>query len=97
MKITKEIRMLELLANCDGLTKIDAIHHSDTCLNTTVSTIERKYGIRFKKVPVLKDNSFGGKTRFIKYCLEGEQRELALDIVRRVTRPPSGLEIKKTP
>lgn len=94
MKITKEIRMLELLANCDGLTKLDAFHHSDTAINTTVSTIERKYGIKFTRLPVERPNNFGGKTRFIKYRLEGEQRELALDIVRRFKKPEPGLDPK---
>ena len=95
MNLTKEIRMLEVLANCNGLTRLDALQHSDSCLNTTVSKLSSKYQLTFEKTKVEIPNRFGGNTKFLRYGLSGEQRELALSIVKRCRDQLAQESVKK--
>ena len=84
MPLSKEIRILEVLAqHPQGLTKLEAIQHGDTCINTTISKLQSKHRLAFDRTTDLIHDRFGGKTKFVRYRLSGEQRELALSIVKR--------------
>lgn len=84
MPLSKEIRMLEVLAqHPQGLNKLEAIQFGDTCINSTVSKLQSKHQLVFDRTTDLIHDRFGGKTKFVRYRLSGEQRDLALSIVKR--------------
>jgi hypothetical protein len=48
-KITKIERVLQAFANGKSLHRFEAFHLRDTCLHSTVSTLQQKYGMAFTK------------------------------------------------
>lgn len=83
MKRSKEISILEVLADGGSLNRLQAIRHGDTSLNSTISNLKSKHNLNFIKVSEMLDNAHGGKTRYIRYSLQGEDLDHARNIIRR--------------
>jgi len=81
---TKQVAMLNLFIEKGeaGLNCFEAanIHH-DYVLRTTVSDIQRKYGLTFLRKMESVPNAFGGITECKRYWLERADREKARKIL----------------
>lgn len=62
--------------------------YGDTCLHSTVSDLERRFGLVFTREPVIHTHRHGGTTTFARYTLAPGCRELAADLLK-----PFGLEV----
>lgn len=61
----------------------------DHTLHSTVSDLQKRYGIYFARVWVKVPNRFGGTTRVKKYWLEGEHLEKAQRIAAALKEKPT--------
>ena len=81
---TKQIAMLNLFIEKGelGLNCFEAAnYHHDYVLRTTVSDIQRKYGIIFSRKMESVSNAFGGKTECKRYWLDDANRVKANQIL----------------
>lgn len=68
---------------------LDALNlYGDTCLHSTVSDLERRFGLVFTREPVTHPHQHGGTTVFARYTLAPECRGLAAKLLK-----PYGLEV----
>lgn len=80
---TKQFAMLNLFIKKggDGLNCFEAANfHHDYVLRTTVSDLQRKYGLTFLRKMESVPNAFGGKTDCKRYWLD----EINIDKARRI-------------
>lgn len=75
---TKIHRVLKLLASGERLTCLMRLVHHDTCLHTTVATLERNYGLTVFREPVVRPGWGGNPTTVMEYRLTADQQEKAL-------------------
>jgi len=69
---------------------LDALNlYGDTCLHSTISDLERRFGLVFTREPVTHPHRHGGTAEFKRYTLAPECRELAADLLK-----PFGLEVR---
>jgi hypothetical protein len=54
----------------------------DTCIHSSVSTYENKYGLKVNRKWETVNNRLGTKTRVMRYWLEGESIEKAQQLVK---------------
>lgn len=79
----KELRMLALFAAGHSLNRFQAEQYGDHCLPTTISDLQKRYGIEFKRQQENVPTRFGRPTRVSRYWLEGDHLEKARQFVRR--------------
>ena len=79
----KELRMLALFAAGHALNRFQAEQHGDHCLPTTISDLQKRYGLEFQRQREKVNTRFDRPTRASRYWLEGEHLEKAKAIVRR--------------
>jgi len=72
--------ILEVFATGERLHRFQAEKLGDHVLNTTVSDLQKRNGVHFKRREVKVPNRFGEKTRVKEYWLEGEHLEKARKI-----------------
>jgi len=81
---TKVRRVIRFLASGRSLTRFiaeRAVH--DHCLNSTISEIERRYGLQITRIPTKVRGFAGVPTRCFKYRLvTQEERDRAREILR---------------
>lgn len=74
--------MLALFAAGHSLNRFQAERHGDHCLPTTISDLQKRYGIEFQRQQEKVPTRFGRPTRATRYWLEGEHLEKARRIIR---------------
>lgn len=74
---TKTETILEELLS-RSLNRFEAERLGDHTLHSTVSTLSNHYGIQFRREWENVPNSFGGKTRVVRYSIPASEREKAL-------------------
>ena len=74
---TKTFAILKHFATGKTLHRFQAARLGDSCLNSTVPSITRQYGIRFNRESIEVQNNYGGLTRCTRYWLENGQLEKA--------------------
>lgn len=82
-KPTKIDRMLALLFSGARLNTFEAGRIGDSCLNSTISTLYRGYGLEFDREWEEVPNNFGGVTRVKVYRLADSSKERAARILKR--------------
>lgn len=86
---TKRYNVLRALLD-SGADGIDCFHAArfigDYVLRSTVSDIQRGYGLSISRRPHVIRNSFGGETHCVRYWVEGAARDHA---ARLLVRPVS--------
>lgn len=85
-KSTKAERILRILAEGVSLNTFEGHRLGDTCLNSTVSALQHRYGIRIDRKTENVPNSFGGKTQVMRYFIAPDQRERALAVLGQMRR-----------
>lgn len=87
-KPTKWARCLFYLTK-HPLFELEALSlYGDTCLHTTISDLTKQYGLQFNREWVSHRHQHGGTTKFMRYTLAPECRELAAELLA-----PFGLEV----
>lgn len=74
-------RILTTLAAGRSLNRFEAERVGDHTLHSTVSSIERRYGIRVDRLEETVPGYAGHKTRVMRYWLSPEQQELAAKLM----------------
>jgi hypothetical protein len=77
----KQLHMLTVFANGKRLQRFSAEIIGDHCLPSTISDLQKLYGITFTRKMISVPNRFGSETSVMLYWLEGE----SLEIARRIT------------
>lgn len=77
----KQQRILRLLVTGASLTRFDAEHHGDHCLNSTVATLGAM-GVRIARKPVTLPGRFGN-VRCNRYWIEPDGLPAALAFLER--------------
>lgn len=80
-KVGKLPRMLCVFASGMSLNTFQAKEMGDTCLHTTVSDLQARYGVHFERESEKISNRFGTTSRVMRYWLAGEQLEKAQAII----------------
>lgn len=71
-----------LLRKQRGLTCFEAVREcNDYVLRSTVSDLQREYGIRIDRAETKVFNSYGGVTRCARYWISEDQRPKALELL----------------
>lgn len=78
---SKEHRILALFAEGMRLNRFQAARHGDTCLNTTISDLQRRYGFSFARDWQQVTSRGGHAVRVRRYWLAGDALERARVIV----------------
>lgn len=73
----KLIRMLSVFVSGASLNTFDAKEIGDTCLHSTVSDLQKRYGIKFSRAWEGVLNKYGTVTRVLRYNLDGADLERA--------------------
>jgi len=60
-----------------------AIKYRDFVLRSTVSDMQRDYGIRFSREWIKVPNQFGTETDCVRYWLDAENKAKAIDLLKR--------------
>jgi|CEGF01.1.fsa_nt_gi hypothetical protein len=87
-KPTKWARCLYYLTQ-RPLFELEALNlYGDTCLHTTISDLNKRFGLLFHREWVTHQHQHGGTTTFMRYTLAPECREQAVALLE-----PFGLEV----
>lgn len=78
---TKLGRILHALAAGKSLNRFQAEHLGDHCLHSTVSAIERRYGLRVDRREETVPGYAGHRTRVMRYQLDSENRKRAIALL----------------
>ena len=78
----KELRMLAMFAASHSLNRFQAERHGDHCLPTTISDLQKRYGIEFRRQKETVPTRFDRPTRVTRYWLEDEHLERAGQIIK---------------
>jgi hypothetical protein len=81
MKVGKLSRMLSVFASGMKLNTFQAKEEGDTCLHSTISDLQVRYGISFTREWEWVENRFGTQTRVLRYWLEGENLEKSKAVI----------------
>lgn len=76
-KFGKHYRMLSLFAEGVRLNRFEAASYGDSCLNSTIPSLQSRYGLYFSRERVRVPNRFGSLTPCNDYWLEGKSLETA--------------------
>jgi hypothetical protein len=68
----KELRMMALFAAGFSFNRFQAEKHGDHCLPTTISDLQKTYGIKFQRQQEIVPTRFGRPARVFRYWLEDD-------------------------
>lgn len=72
---SKRAIVLRTLLSKGSLTCFEAVREChDYVLRSTVSDLQREFGIRIDRTEITVPNAFGGRTRCARYWISGDQR-----------------------
>lgn len=89
-KAGKLKRILCEFAGGVSLNTFQAKELGDTCLHTTVSDLQTRYGLRFERATEKISNRFGTTSRVMRYWLQGAELEKAQAIATGRQAPCNG-------
>jgi hypothetical protein len=80
----KQLHMLTVFANGKRHHRFSAELIGDHCLPSTISDLQKLYGITFARKMISVPNRFGGETSVMLYWLEGASLEIARRIIHQL-------------
>jgi hypothetical protein len=83
-RLGKQLHMLAVFANGKRHHRFSAEQLGDHCLPSTISDLQKIYGITFARKMISVPNRFGGETSVMLYWLEGESLEIAHRIISQL-------------
>jgi hypothetical protein len=78
---TKLGRILTVLASGRSLNRFEAERLGDHCLHSTVSSIERRFGVQIDRAEETVPGWEGHTTRVMRYHLAPDQRQMAVRLL----------------